>query len=383
MIQETQKSIRTDLCDKRVYAVDLFCGAGGLTKGLTQAGIDVKLGVDADPACKYAYTANNDALFLEKSVEDLKSGEVECAFPRNGIRLLAGCAPCQTFSTYNQKSTPGDKRWWLLKHFSRLVEEIRPELVTMENVPGLQNQDVFQEFIADLQRSRYLLNYWIVNCADYGIPQHRHRLVLLASRLGPIHLMTPVEFGAPPCSVRNAISGLPPIRAGEVHRDDLMHQSSALSSINLRRIRSSKPGGSWRDWRDDLVAECHRKATGKTYPSVYGRMCWDEPAPTITTQFFGFGNGRFGHPEQDRAISLREGAILQSFPSDYVFAPKDNPLPKKTVGRLIGNAVPVQLGKVIGRSILRHIAELDPQSASSVNEGPSLCETRPPSLLAS
>lgn len=381
MIAETQKPIGNDLNDKKIYAVDLFCGAGGLTKGLTQAGIDVKLGVDADPACKYPYTANNNAVFLEKSIEELESWEIECAFPKDGIRLLAGCAPCQTFSTYNQKATPGDKRWWLLKQFSRIVEEIRPELVTMENVPGLQNQDVFQEFLADLQRCHYLFDYQIVKCADYGIPQHRHRLVLLASQLGPIHLMTPVEFGAPPCSVRDVISGLPPIRAGEVHRNDPMHQSSALSLINLRRIRSSKPGGSWRDWRDDLVADCHRKSTGKTYPSVYGRMCWDEPAPTITTQFFGFGNGRFGHPEQDRAISLREGAILQSFPYDYVFAPKDKLLLKKIVGRLIGNAVPVQLGKVIGKSILRHIVDLDPQRASLANEGLGLCDMRPPFYL--
>jgi len=137
-----------------------------------------------------------------------------------------------------------------------------------------------------------------------------------------------------------------------------MHQSSVLSSINLRRIRSSAPGGTWRDWRSDIVAKCHKKPTGKTYPSVYGRMDWDCPAPTITTQFYGFGNGRFGHPEQDRAISLREGAILQSFPKNYVFVPKNEPVFRKTIGRLIGNAVPVKLGKIIGKSILHHVMEM-------------------------
>ena len=123
----------------------------------------------------------------------------------------------------------------------------------------------------------------------------------------------------------------------------------------MKRIEASRPGGTWRDWKATLVADCHKKISGKTYASVYGRMCWDEPAPTITTQFFGFGNGRFGHPEQNRAISLREGAILQSFPKNYMFTPPGEPIHKKSVGRLIGNAVPVQLGEVIGLSILEHV----------------------------
>jgi DNA (cytosine-5)-methyltransferase 1 len=123
----------------------------------------------------------------------------------------------------------------------------------------------------------------------------------------------------------------------------------------MQRIRASKPGGTWRDWESSLVAKCHRKKKGKTYPSVYGRMEWDAPSPTITTQFFGFGNGRFGHPKQNRAISLREGAILQSFPENYRFAQADGEYPMKTIGRLIGNAVPVRLGQAIGKSILQHI----------------------------
>jgi len=343
---------------RKVCAVDLFCGAGGLTKGLYQAGIEVKLGVDVDPACEYPYMANNNSRFLRKSVEDLEAGELETVFPKNGIRLLAGCAPCQTFSRYNQKAHPDDGRWWLLQHFSRLILEIGPELVTMENVPGLLEQDVFQSFVDDLKCAKYEVEYEIVNCADYGIPQQRNRLVLLASRFGHIRLLTPKELRAKTCSVRDAIGHLPPIGAGEICKNDRMHQSSMLSSINLRRIRSSKPGGTWRDWRCDIVAKCHKKSTGKTYPSVYGRMEWDEPAPTITTQFYGFGNGRFGHPEQNRAISLREGAILQSFPKNYVFVPKNEPILKKKIGRLIGNAVPVKLGKVIGKSILHHITEM-------------------------
>ena len=230
---------RKSLKKKTVCAVDLFCGAGGLTKGLGQAGIDVRLGVDVDPACEYPYMANNSASFLRKTVEILQAKEVEAAFPKKCIRLLAGCAPCQTFSRYNQKARSDDVRWWLLHHFSRLILAIGPELVTMENVPGLVQQDVFQSFVDDLRKAHFEVDYKVVNCADYGIPQQRHRLVLLASRFGPISLLTPKELRARACSVRDAIGHLPPIGAGGVCKHDRMHQSSVLSSINLRRIRSS------------------------------------------------------------------------------------------------------------------------------------------------
>jgi len=340
---------------RKVYAVDLFCGAGGLTNGLESAGIDVRLGVDIDPACEFPYTTNNRAKFLLKSVEDIDARDLEKVFRKHGIRLLAGCAPCQTFSTYNQKAAPTDKRWRLLLQFSRLVGELSPELVTMENVPRLMGHDIFKKFVGQLEEARYHVKYEIVSCMDYGVPQQRQRLVLLASRFAPIRLLVPTEFGASLRTVREVIGDLPRLQAGEIDPADPLHRTAMLSEINLSPIESSNPGGTWRDWKDALVADCHKKETGRTYPSVYGRMCWDEPAPTITTQFYGFGNGRFGHPEQNRAISLREGAILQSFPRDYVFAPPDEPISKKSVGRLIGNAVPPMLGEVIGRSVLAHV----------------------------
>ena len=340
---------------RKIYAVDLFCGAGGLTNGLERAGIDVQLGVDIDPMCEYPYTANNKANFLLKSIEEIEPRDIERALKKNGVRLLAGCAPCQDFSTYNQKATSDHKRWWLLLEFSRLIRELLPEVVTMENVPRLKEQGVFKKFIRVLEYFQYHVFYEVVNCEDYGIPQHRQRLVLLASTRGPIRLLSPVEFGADRTTVRKSIADLPPLEAGGVDERDPLHQSSALSSVNMKRIEASRPGGTWRDWSKKLVADCHKKETGKTYPSVYGRMCWDEPAPTITTQSYGFGNGRFGHPEQNRAISLREAAILQSFPRDYEFVPPGQPIYKKSVGRLIGNAVPPMLGEVIGLSILDHV----------------------------
>ena len=351
---------------RKIYAVDLFCGAGGLTHGLIKSGVDVRLGVDIDPACEYPYTENNASTFLQKSVEDLSSEEIRKYYRKNGIKLLAGCAPCQTFSRYNQKATESDTRWWLLLQFSRLVKEILPDLVTMENVPGLMEQNVFTQFLEDLKKCEYSITYSIVNCAEYGIPQHRNRLVLIASRFGKITLLSPKEFGKASKTVRTAIGKMPEIEDGTYYPKDPLHQSAALSKTNKKRIKSSRPGGTWRDWSDKLVADCHKKTTGKSFPSVYGRMTWDDPAPTITTQFFGFGNGRFGHPEQDRAISLREGAILQSFPKRYKFVAPGEPIIKTHIGKLIGNAVPVGIGKLIGDSLYRHIMIVEKGKARKV-----------------
>jgi DNA (cytosine-5)-methyltransferase 1 len=173
--------------------------------------------------------------------------------------------------------------------------------------------------------------------------------------LGEIALEKPGDLAGEE-TVRHAIAHLPMLDAGETSEDRL-HRASRLSPLNQQRIRASKPGGCWRDWPTELVAECHRTEMGKNYPSVYGRMEWDAPAPTITTQFFGYGNGRFGHPEQDRAISLREGALLQTFPQDYEFIPHDHPVVFSQVGKMIGNAVPVRLGKAIGLSIRKHLQQ--------------------------
>ena len=339
-----------------VQGVDLFCGVGGLTQGLEAAGIDVRLGIDIDPGCEYAYTANNNASFRLKSIEDLSAADFYGVFDGAPFKLLAGCAPCQPFSTYSQRwSRPSDERWNLLDHFSRLVRETKPHLVTMENVPRLEREDVFSNFLAVLKADGFRISHSVINCADYGVPQQRRRLVLLASKLGPIDIIEPTTPGDRRMTVRMAIGGLPPLKAGEVCAFDPLHQSSELSPLNLKRIRASKPGGTWRDWDKGLRTTCHRNASGKTYPSIYGRMTWDEPSPTMTTQYYGFGNGRFGHPEQDRAISLREGAILQGFSKSYKLVPNGTPVYRKRIGRLIGNAVPVALGTAIGMSIACHV----------------------------
>lgn len=347
---------------KPITAVDLFCGVGGLTHGLRRAGIDVRMGVDLDPACRHAFETNNTADFVEADVANLSRTDLARAFEGEGTTLLAGCAPCQPFSTYSRgakRTGNGNRRgrglasdWLLVRRFGELVREIEPDLVTMENVPPLRDQPVFNEFLGML--GDYHVDHAIVDGRTIGLSQSRHRLVLVASRLGPITLPS---ASIPTPTVRQTIGELPRLAAGSADPDDPLHVASRLSAINLRRIRASKPGGTWRDWPEELRAKCHTKDTGSTYPSVYGRMAWDTASPTITTQCFGYGNGRFGHPEQDRAISLREAAMLQGFPRSYSFVRPGERPSFATLGRLIGNAVPVPLGEYIGRTLVEHVAE--------------------------
>ena len=351
--------------NRKIYAVDVFCGAGGLTNGLIKAGVDVRLGIDIDSACEYPYTKNNSVDFLLKSIKHLEGRDLLPYYRKNGIKLLAGCAPCQTFSAYNPKANSGDERWDLLLDFARLTRELSPDLVTMENVPRLTGKPIFKQFLLELEMLGYHFDYRIVDCSHYGVPQRRRRLVLLASKLGSIALLKPSELDAQSKTVRDTIFGLPHIKAGHSDEKDRLHRSGQLSELNMNRIKVSKSGGTWRDWPEELVAECHKKPTGKTYSSVYSRMVWDKPAPTITTEFFSFGTGRFGHPKQNRAISLREGALLQGFPDDYEFVHPNEKVLRTTVGRLIGNAVPVGLGEAIGRSLRTHVSKMTREKINS------------------
>jgi DNA (cytosine-5)-methyltransferase 1 len=319
-----------------------------------RGGIDVAAGIDLDASCRFAYEANNNAKFVHRNVRDLSARDVGSLFGGQTIRLLAGCAPCQPFSKYSRKSRTlqKDPKWNLLLDFARLVEAAQPELVTMENVPQLLDDRVFKRFLRSL--AGYKVWWDVVDCTRYGIPQTRKRMVLLASRLGTVALLPPnAEHHV--STVREAIADLPRLEAGRSDPDDPLHTACRLSTVNLRRIRASSAGGTWRDWPPSLLSKCHRKKSGETYPSVYGRMEWDAPSPTMTTQCYAYGTGRFGHPDQDRAISLREAAILQTFPRTYRFI-AEGVLPQfKSIGRLIGNAVPVRLGEVIAESLLTHV----------------------------
>ncbi|MGK7897098.1 MAG: DNA cytosine methyltransferase [Xenococcus sp. (in: cyanobacteria)] len=352
-----KKTHHTDISNKLISCVDLFCGVGGLTNGLIKGGIQVIAGIDLDADCRFPYETNNDAVFIERDVNKLQGSEIKSLFGDSQFTLLAGCAPCQPFSTYSQTSrrTRTDSKWELVSDFGRLIRETKPDFVTMENVPQLLDHNIFQIFLSELEE--YSVWYKVVNCAQYGIPQTRKRLVLLASRLGIVELISSQLNEEDYKTVRESVFNLPKLKAGETNKQDPLHTASSLSELNLRRIKASKPGGTWRDWDQSLLAKCHRKTSGQTYPSVYGRMEWDKPAPTITTQCFGYGNGRFGHPEQDRAISLREAAILQTFPPDYQFLPPGEKVIFSKLGRFIGNAVPVRLGEVIAESLLKNLKD--------------------------
>lgn len=340
-----------------IEAVDLFCGAGGLTAGFESAGICVRAGFDIEEACRYPYEINTKAEYCLQDVKNVKVEQLHNYFSSDSIKLLAGCAPCQPFSRYNSgRDTTKDNKWPLLYEFQRLIVELNPQLVTMENVPEVIRHKVYEDFVTNL-KSR---GYWVwaneVNCVDYGVPQGRRRHVLLASKLGPIEMIEPIR-PEDRVNVWDAIGHLPAIEAGETCRYDSLHRASGLSELNLKRIKKSKPGGTWRDWPVDLRAACHQREKGQSYASVYGRMEWLKPSPTMTTLCYGYGNGRFGHPEQNRAISLREAALLQTFPANYKFSKPFDPISIKAIGRMIGNAVPVLLGKAIGESFIAHVKE--------------------------
>lgn len=342
----------------KISAVDLFCGAGGLTHGFVRKGVTVRAGFDVDPFCRFPYEQNNGALFVQKSVSDATGQEISGYYEEGEIKTLAGCAPCQPFSTYAQGARGArNNKWSMLREFARLTKELQPDIVTMENVPKLMRHSVFNEFVETLKECGFYIDAQIAYCPDFGIPQTRSRLVLLASRFGEIALDKPEQRDVRHRTVREAIGDQPEVGHGQSLIADRLHTASRLSELNLLRIRASKPGGTWQDWEEELLAECHRKLNGRSYKSVYGRMEWDKPSPTITTQFIGYGNGRFGHPEQDRALTLREGSIIQTFPENYAFVPPGEIVYFKPVARMIGNAVPVKLGEAIAESIVKHITQ--------------------------
>lgn len=344
----------------KVSAVDIFCGIGGLTHGLIKAGIPVVAGIDSDETCKYAYETNNKALFIEKNVKNLKADEVKSLLGMADFKVLVGCAPCQCFSKHTQKLKNRNKdiKWKLLDYFSSLISDVLPDVVSMENVAEIRKYKVFKDFVKNLEIAGYRVFHTVVYCPDYGIPQKRRRLVLLASRLGEIKLIPETHPPSRYRTVRDVIKKLEDIGDGEISSKDPLHKTFRLTSINKKRIEQSKPDGTWLDWDKKLRAPCHKKKSGRSYSGVYGRMSWNKPAPTITTQFYSFGTGRFGHPKQNRALSLREGALLQTFPKYYEFIDPNGTNSFSVLGTHIGNAVPPRLGYIIGKTIKEHIDRL-------------------------
>lgn len=341
---------------KKIEAIDLFCGIGGLTHGLIRANIRVLAGLDNDESCKAAYENNNKSQFITADVANYDFNELKSLYSADSIKALVGCAPCQPFSSHSfkAKNKEADARWGLIDYFYKAVQVLEPDIISMENVRGFTKTDVFEKFVKKIRALGYKVDYDIVFCPEYGIAQSRSRLVLLGSKLGEIKLPAKTRKKGDYPKLSDVIRKLPPLKAGQTCKKDPIHRAKRLSPLNIKRIRQSKPSGTWKDWDKALLPACYRKESGQTYTSVYGRMAWDGLAPTITTQFGNYGSGRFGHPTQDRGLSMREGALLQTFPQDYDFGEVKS---ISTLGRHIGNAVPPKLGQAIGRAIKKHVKE--------------------------
>lgn len=335
-------------------AIDFFCGGGGMTKGLIDSGINVLFGLDSNPSCRETYENNNHIPYLEKDILEVTAEQLIKEFPAlkdSDELLMVGCAPCQPFSILNPNNPTEHRSVNLLNEFGRIVQEIHPAHILVENVPGLKGrgESVLRDFLNMLEEEGYEYVFSIVNAKNYGVPQNRRRFILIASRRFRPVLPQPThgEGLAPYITVFDAIAEYPEINAGESHATIPNHRVAGLSPINIRRLMAtSLDGGSRTEWPRELWLNCHENFVGHT--DVYGRMSWNNVAPTLTVKCFSISNGRFAHPEQNRAISLREAAALQTFPDDYVFYGNI-----QEIGKQIGNAVPVLLSRKMGEYILK------------------------------
>lgn len=343
-------------------ALDFFCGAGGLTRGLLDAGIEVIAGVDADGGCQQTYELNNiGARFVEADVTKLGLKELKEMIGSTAANelLIAGCAPCQPFSKQrkpeqanekNAKKRKADAR--LLGELARIIALLNPACVLVENVPGLTKiggYSTYRRFVKMLKDRKYIVDERVLDAKHFGVPQSRRRYVLMASRIGIASLPEPTHGNGKLAftTVRQAIEHYPPLKAGESSAIIANHAAAILSDLNKERLRATPSnGGDRRSWDKSLVLTCH-KGKYEGHSDVYGRMFWDRPAPTLTSKCNSLSNGRYGHPKQNRAISLREAASLQTFPDSYIFYGGS-----LQVARQIGNAVPVVLAKALGTALL-------------------------------
>jgi DNA (cytosine-5)-methyltransferase 1 len=350
----------------KIKAIDLFCGAGGVTRGLLDAGIDVIAGFDIDSSLKKVYEENNirangeKAKYFNKKVEELTKKDIyklvgsKTARKKNKEKfLLAGCAPCQPFSLKNKnRHDKTDHRRTLITYFADLVIATKPDFVFMENVAGLANlePDNLDYFLRTLENEGFSVDKGIVNAKNYGVAQNRRRFVVLASKENEVKIPQGEYDGISKSykTVGDVIQGLPPLKVGCEHPDIRNHKCANLSDKNKDRLRKiSKDGGSRIELPLELWLNCHLNKDGtpkNVHKDTYGRMWWDRPAPTLTTKFNSITTGRYAHPEQNRAISLKEGALLQSFPEDYKFYGN-----MQAVARQIGNAVPPKMAEAFGK----------------------------------
>lgn len=343
---------------KNLRAVDFFCGGGGMSYGMQQAGIQVLAGIDYEVNCKATYEANiKGAKFIQADVFELKETdlEAELSLKQNDDDLvLIGCSPCQFWSIINTDKKKSEKSKNLLVEFERFVHYFNPGYVIVENVPGVlrkKKESGLESFINSLDKRGYKVHFKVHNTNDYGVPQSRKRFTLVANRIGESAVFPAMDSNQK-LTVRDVLgkeNGFMEVEAGHKDESDFIHSVAGVSEITMKRLKKvPKDGGNRMSFADDpeLQLDCFI-GRNESHKDTFGRLWWDKPSPTITTKFFSVSNGRFVHPEENRALSLREGATLQSFPLDYKFKANSH----AAIARLIGNAVPPEYAKRIGLAI--------------------------------
>lgn len=338
-------------------AVDFFCGAGGMSYGLSLAGIKVVAGIDVDEDCKDTYETNNPkSKFILTDIKELTIEQLD----KLGIEqhddsvIFVGCSPCQHWTQIQTEKSKSLETKSLLEDFQKFASYFMPGFVVVENVRGIltnKDESKLTGFLDFLHKSNYSVDYGIIDAMYYGVPQKRKRFLLIASRVDKKIKLPEAEKGSV-LKVEDFIGadkGFPAIAAGHEDETDFLHTTSRLLDKNIKRLKlTPHDGGTRLAWKDDPELQINAyKGKDNTFKDTYGRMFWGKPSPTITTKFHSISNGRFAHPDENRGISLREGATLQTFPKTYVF--KGNGI--GSIARQIGNAVPPELTRRIGIAI--------------------------------
>ena len=361
----------------KAIAIDLFAGGGGLTVGLQRAGFSVLAAVEIEKHASATFTANHpETKTFKQDIRTIKGSDLEASTPDGTIALLGGCPPCQGFTSLTAKYKRSDLRNELVLDMARLVEETRPAAVMMENVPGLagRGKPLLDEFLERIGRLGYEPTVEVLQVADYGVPQSRRRLVVLAGLGFQIPIPKPThskngDYGlAPWRTVRDTIHGLDePITLAEARERAVVESSNwhlvrSMSEANKLRLKHAQAGKTWAQIPEELRPECHR-GTYFGFGNVYGRMVWDEVAPTITSGCTTLSKGRFGHPEKDRTISVREAALLQTLPPDYKI---DTPYMDHACN-IVGNALPCDFAEAVARECFQAIQTAYRPGASDAN----------------